>query len=225
MPLTSKSSHGVGFDTVIPAPFGVPDVPQQFHYEAEGTNAGYLVWERDDGAIMTDGFYQLERSTAYNGTYTQVGANIANPSSGKWVSQFDASASKGNWWRLRARTVKGEVSEYTKPQKFPLTDDVCLVKLGLQDFALKTFQQATLTAYADTTEDYVVYDGYSIIPAPKVSVELDVEAQAFYMRLIPSADIGDVKYIFKLITPDKVITFAAVTVPTLDETYFTSLLA
>lgn len=222
--MAEHSSHGVGFDTLAPSPFGVPDVPKGFHYETQGANAGYLVWERDSGAMMTGGFYELEISASYNGTYEKVGSDISNPATGKWVSYFDSTAAKGSWWQLRAKTIKGEVSEYTKPQKFPSASDVCLVKMGLQDFATKTFQQATLTAYADTAEDYVVYTGYSILPVPKVSVELDTKAQAFYLRLIPSTDIGDLKYIFRLVTPDNVITFPAVTIPANDEVYFTTLL-
>ena len=213
---------GTGTDVTVPNPYAVPEMPQGFHYELTGANAGYLLWKRDVSLNMVAGHFELQRATTYNGTYSAV-KNVDNPTTGLWVSTQDAASSAGDWWRLRAVTSSGETSIWTMPLLFPTTTTVCNVLLKIEDFRSEDISDVILTAIADTALENVSYQGYTLIPKPKVSAKVDSDSKVVQLKLIPSADIGNLKYIFELITPEKKVTFAALTVPSTAQANFTEL--
>lgn len=227
MPITTiDETTGIGIDISIPSPHGVPKIPEGFHYETTGSLAGYLVWLRDGSVIMAGGgFYEVWRATSYDGTYTKA-ADISNPSSGKYVSYFDTTAPSTTFWKLRSKSPAGRYSPFTKPIKLLTETDLCEVILGITDFSWTTFQEGTLTAYPVTTAEYILYRN-DLIPVPKVSDKLDVDGMVFVLKLIPSADIGNIKYKFDLITPDGKIVLGGTTgisIPSQDQVYLTTLL-
>jgi hypothetical protein len=222
MPTAKRTTTGVGTDVTVPQPYRIPEIPEEFHYETSGDSAGYLVWKRQLEGDMAGGSYEVYRATTYNGTYSNI-ATVSNPASGKWVSHIDQTAPPVAWWKIRAKSVNGNYSDFTLPVLFLQSTDLCEVIVGLEDMGMGGFQEGTFVAYPETTADYVVWK-YRILPKPKTAASLDVGAKGFVLKLIPSAEIGGLKYTFLLITPEKKISFTGITVPSESSKYFTDLL-